>query len=330
MNPGFRGVAAKLTVFTVVTIIVTIWLASVIGNYRLFSEPYTVKAVFTDATGLLRGDHVKAAGVTVGRVDDIRVENGIAIVEIAIDEGVELPANVAAQIRFRNLIGQRMITLDPEGEPTTDLLEENARIPLDRTDPAFDLTVLFNGLRPLIRSTSPEDINIVSRAVVEALDGRSGQVEGFLANLTLITETIAAKDQSLSRMLKGLEVVTGDLAARDQQLQVTLADMGDFFGDLERTRRDLSRALKTMDEAAGRLERLIRENDENITSSVEDLSTLLDAINDRRGQLAEAIEALPAMLEAVQRVNSYGQWTNGHLVDLCKDDQGTCGTRGTP
>ncbi len=66
--PGFRWVAVKLTLFTVVTVIVTSGLAAIIGNFKFFSSPYVVTAQFEDATGLLQGDVVKAAGVTIGRV----------------------------------------------------------------------------------------------------------------------------------------------------------------------------------------------------------------------------------------------------------------------
>ena len=43
-------------------------------------KPYTVTAEFSDATGVLRGDAVKAAGVTVGRVADFHLRDGIAVV----------------------------------------------------------------------------------------------------------------------------------------------------------------------------------------------------------------------------------------------------------
>ena len=36
------------------------------------------------------------------------------------------------------------------------------------------------------------------------------------------------------------------------------------------------------------------------------------------------------MLVAVERVGSYGQWTNIHLVHVCKDDLGECGRRWMP
>lgn len=327
MTESFRFTAVKLSVFTAVTIVVTVWLASVIGNQRFFSSPYQVTAQFSDATGLMNGDVVKAAGVTVGRVDQIEVEHGVAKVTIEIDEGVELPRNLGAEIRFRNLVGQRMINLTDRGGSSEELLQAGDEITLDDTEPAFDLTTLFNGLRPLIRSTSGRDINIVTRTVVEALRGRSDEVEGILSNLGSVADMLASRDQELSTLLTNLTVVTEDVAARDQQLRTTLKNMDEFLTQVSASREDLSIALTTLDDAATRFQRVIDANDENIEVELEDLSTILSAVNDKRRHLRKAIRALPEMLVAVERVTSYGEWSMIHLVHVCKDDTGECGSR---
>ena len=329
MIPSFRWVAFKLLVFTIVTIVVTTYLASVIGNFRLFASPYEVSAELTDASGLLRGDVVKAAGVTVGRVDAIDVRNGIAVVTMSIDEGIELPAELEAKVRFRNLVGQRMITL-VASSPATGRTESGDVIPVDRTEPAFDLSALFNGLRPLIRSTDPHDINIVTRALTRALSGRAHEVEGFLGNVANISTSLASKDEELAVMLEAFNEVTADLNGRDVQLQNTLADLNAFLGDLEASKSELGAALTTLDTAATRLGRVIARNDSNIESEIDDLAVLLDAVDDKREDLRGALRALPDMLVAVERAHSYGQWANIHLVHVCKDDTGQCGGRWMP
>ena len=328
MTRSFRWTAVKLGMFTVVTAIVTVWLASIIGNFSPFTSSYEIEAEFTDATGLLVGDVVKASGVDVGRVSDIQLRNGLAIVSMELDEGTEIPANVTAHIRFRNLIGQRMVSFVQEADTTETLAAGSGiEIPLARTDPAFDLTVLFNGLRPLIRSTNPKDINIVSAAVTRALEGRTGDVAAFLDHVAVISNSLASKDAELGSLLSDLNVLTEDLSGRDAQLQRTLTDINDFFGDLEETRDELSAALITLDDAAGRLRRLVDKNGENIRVELRDLAVILDAVDDRRADLRAAVRALPEMLAGVERVNSYGEWGMLHLIHVCKDDLGTCGRR---
>lgn len=326
MTPNFRWIAVKLGIFTVVTIIITVWLAAVIGNLRLGSSPYVVTAEFSDASGVLKGDAVKSAGVTIGRVQDIRVEDGIAKVDLSIDENIVLPTGMSVAIRFRNLVGQRMVTFYGEGDAAEDLGNGDV-ISLADTKPAFDLTALFNGLRPLIRSTTPEDINIVSREVFTALQGRSGDLEGFFANVAEVSEMIATKDAQLNELLNGFNAVTADLAGRGDQLNNTLGSMNTFLSQLAADSDALDAALVTLDDASTRLHRIVARNDERIRSSVDDLAILLDAVDDKRGDLRAALRALPDMLVSVERANSYGQWANIHLINACKDDLGTCGSR---
>ncbi|MGH2748404.1 MAG: MCE family protein [Actinomycetota bacterium] len=326
MIGSLRWSSVKLVIFTAFTVAVTVWLAAVIGNLRLFSSPYSVTAEFSDATGLLAGDAVRAAGVTIGRVDSIRIRDGLAVVTLSIDEGVELPAGVEAEIRFRNLIGQRMVTLT-EPDASDGVLRPGDLIPLDRTAPAFDLTALFNGLRPLVRSTSPHDINIVTSEVTKALRGRSGQVESLLSNVAAVSDTLASKDRELSALLDGFNAVTDELAAHDTELSSGLESMATLLRDLAASKQDLSDALVVLDDAATRLRRVVADNDEHIESVVGDLAILLDAIDDKRKELKGALRALPSMLVSVERVTTYGQWANIHLVHACKDDLGACGTR---
>ena len=331
MNRHLGGVAFRLAVFTIVTVIVTAWLAAVIGNTRWFSSPYSIDAEFTDATGLLPGDVVKAAGVTVGRVQDIRIDEGLALVTMNIDEGSDIPASVRAEIRFRNLIGQRMVNLVEDEETSADgLLTDGDVLPLQHNRSAFDLTVLFEGLRPLIRSTNPADINLVSRAVVEALEGREKNVAGVLRNIALLSDTLADSDQEISSLLTNINSVTSNLASKDQQLQRTLGNINDFFGDLADARTDLAIAIEELDGAARRLDSILAKSGEDIDADLEALAVILDAVDDKRADLRGALRALPEMLIATERANSYGEWSNIHVIHLCKDDFGTCGTRGTP
>ncbi|MGH2735060.1 MAG: MCE family protein [Actinomycetota bacterium] len=327
-----RAAAFKLALFTVFTVVVTTWLAAVIGNMSLFSDSYQISAEFTDATGLLRGDPVKAAGVTVGNVLEIEIDEGLALVTMEIGDETRLPSGLSAAIRYRNLIGQRMVTL-VQGEDSQvalasqEYIPSGHRIPFTETEPAFDLTVLFDDLRPLIRSTSAEDINVVTKSLTRALRGRSDEVENLLGNIGEVSTAVAERDRQLTVLLDNVNIVAEDLNGRDVQLQATLADMRSFVADLAASRNDLDTALVTLDDAATRLRRVVAGNRADLAAEIDDLSSVLDAVESRRDALRAAVRQLPEFLEGVERTNNYGQWTNVVVVNICKDDLGVCGRR---
>ena len=105
-----RRVLIKLGVFTLVTALVTVILASQIGNLALFRARYSIEAAFDDATGIASGDPVTLAGVKVGKVNGARVDHGVAYVKLAIDRNVKLPRATHIEIRYRNF---KVLAPDP-------------------------------------------------------------------------------------------------------------------------------------------------------------------------------------------------------------------------
>ena len=100
-------------------------------------------------TGLENGDFVRIAGVEVGKVNKISIQDDTtALVEFNADESVVLTEGNRAVIRYDDLIGGRYLAL-VEGTGGTKRLNPGDTIPLARTSPALDLDALIGGFRPL-------------------------------------------------------------------------------------------------------------------------------------------------------------------------------------
>src|SRR5438552_15572016 len=102
-------VIVKLLVFFAVCTLLTAYLAFTIGNIHLFQHTYKLTATFDDATGLLKDDNVKVAGVVVGKVTSVQIEQGKAKVGFTVKYSMKLPTDSPAAIRSRNLIRQRYV-----------------------------------------------------------------------------------------------------------------------------------------------------------------------------------------------------------------------------
>ncbi|MGH2789975.1 MAG: MlaD family protein, partial [Actinomycetota bacterium] len=62
----------------------------------VFRDTYTVMAEFSDAAGLKPGDDVSVAGLDAGSVGAVTIDDGVVMVELKIDEGVEMPRDANA------------------------------------------------------------------------------------------------------------------------------------------------------------------------------------------------------------------------------------------
>src|SRR5690606_5656373 len=118
-------------------------------------------------------------GLTVGAVEDIEVVDGQARVTFAVDRAVQLPVDSVVSVRWRNLIGQRYLGLVP-GE-ATDFLADGDTMTEARN--VVDLGRLVNQLVPLARSVSPDQINEILTALLEAFEGNDQVFDDMLADL---------------------------------------------------------------------------------------------------------------------------------------------------
>jgi phospholipid/cholesterol/gamma-HCH transport system substrate-binding protein len=314
-----RSTGLKLGTFTIFTIIVTFWLASVIGKLSLFDDSYLVKARFTDATGVLNGDPVKIAGVEIGKVVSLEVTEGEALLQMEIQGDVEIPDNAIADIKFLNLLGQRVINiLEPE-DPSSDTLAEGEEIPLANTRPALDLSVVFNNLRPLIQSTNPEEINTVARAILAVFKGREDDLAGILGNVGELSSTLADRDQRLARLVEDLDQVTRILNAQKSDIRTSLSEFTLFMESLADMTPLIERTIDDLTQASGEFGGLIERNRVNLDAELTDLATLLGIVNDNLGPLDRIAKNLKEVLLATGRSQSYGKWYTLYVVNFCPE-----------
>jgi len=151
----------KLIIFALVTLVTFGTLAATIANIS-FGDRFTYRAVFSDVTGLATGQDVRIAGVRVGEISTIGIYKNrtSAVVDFTVDRSSVLTRGTIATIKYRNLIGERYLALDQGPGPAT-ALRDGDMLARDHTQPALDLTVLFNGFKPLFAALAPQDVNQV-------------------------------------------------------------------------------------------------------------------------------------------------------------------------
>lgn len=320
-----RNTAIKLGVFTVFTILITFALAGVIGKLSPFDDTYQVKAEFTDATGILNGDPVKIAGVDVGKVVSFEVTGGEAIITMEISSEADLPKNVIAEIKFRNLLGQRIVNLSRPDAPSSEPLLDGDTIPSVNTRPALDLSVVFNNLRPLIQSTNPEEINLVARAVVEVFEGREGDVAKILGNLGEVTQELAAKDQRLARLVTDLDQLTQVLNGQSGSIRTGIERFGELMESLADTTPTIERVVDQLNSASGKFGNILARNRSNLDQELDDLNTILTIVSEELGPLDVIAKNLKELLLATARSQSYGKWWNLYVPNFCPEPLGTTG-----
>lgn len=127
--------------FVLVGLIAVAYLAIQIGSNRSFrGQSYQVQAKFDNVGGVNPGSRVEIAGVPVGTVKDIRLdENFYVLVTLELPKSLKLDEDTIASVKTAGLIGDRFIELAPGG--FGELLEDGDIIV--NTESAIDLESLI-------------------------------------------------------------------------------------------------------------------------------------------------------------------------------------------
>ena len=306
------GDLTKLLIFIVVTTLATGVLVATIGNLS-FSPTSEYKAEFVDATGVVKGDDVRVAGVKVGTVKDVSiVDRTRALVTFTVDDSTTVSKATQAAIRYRNLVGQRYISLS-QGIGDSAELEPGSTIPVSQTSPALDLTVLFNGFKPLFQALSPDDINKLSYEVVQVFQGEGGTLEGLLAHTASVTNTLAERDQVIGDLITNLNEVLDHLGDRDDQLSELITSFRTFVSGLKSDRGAILDSLDQISELSVQTADLVSGIKSPFVEDIKQLRRLTENINRNKDELDRALQVLPIKLNKVGRTAIYGSWFNFYL-----------------
>jgi phospholipid/cholesterol/gamma-HCH transport system substrate-binding protein len=305
----------KLLVFVVVTSLATTVLVVTIGNLG-FGSSRQYRAEFTDATGVNKGDDIRVAGVRVGTVDDVEiVDRTRALITFSVDEEASVNGGTNAAIRYRNLVGQRYISLTQEvGD--TQRLPDGSTIPVSRTKPALDLTVLFNGFKPLFQALSPEDVNQLSFELIQVFQGEGGTLEGLLAHTASVTSTLADRDEVIGDLIDNLSLVLDHVADRDQQLTRLIRSFRTLVGGLKKDRNAILGSLEEVSALSVETASLIDGIREPFVKDIKELRAVAGNIDKNKAELDRAIQVLPIKLNKIGRTAIYGSFFNFYLCEF--------------
>ncbi len=310
-----RGDLTKLVIFIVVTTLATSVLVVLIGNLN-FEKSREYKAIFSDVTGVVKGDDIRIAGVKVGSVKKVEiVDRTRARVTFTVRDATAVTRSSTATIRYRNLVGQRYIALT-QGVGDTSRLPANDTIPMSRTQPALDLTTLFNGFKPLFAALTPADINKLSYELIQVFQGEGSNLEGLLRSTGSVTQTLADRDQLIGDVITNLNSVLKTVGDRDQQLSNLIIQFRTFMAGLVQDKDAILNSLDSVSALSRETADITTGIRPGFVASVKGLRKVATNLNQGRDEIDRALQILPIKLEKIGRTAIYGSFFNFYMCEF--------------
>ncbi|APE35625.1 mammalian cell entry protein [Nocardia mangyaensis] len=312
---SFRRSLIGLVLFLIVAIGL-IWVTFVTLHRGVDGTTRNYSAIFSDVTGLRVGDDVRMAGVRVGRVDGIALVGNRAQVRFRVEEEQKVFGNTKASITYQNVIGQRYLGLALADFGAPEELEPGGEIPLEHTEPSFDISVLLNGFEPLFGGLDPQQVDNVTGALITALQGDNTSLVLLIAQISTLAESVAGPDQVLGAVITNLSEVVGDLAAHSSSVSTLVTRARSIIDGLSSHRDELLGSLTTVASVTGRLATVVDDVRPELNEFLTREPGFTRHFEENKDSFAYLGFNLPALLKGLARVSQEGSYLNTYLCNM--------------
>src|ERR671916_964790 len=266
-----RALAAALVLLAVIAVAVLLFTGD--GGYR-------VTAQFTNAGQLVKGNEVKAGGVTVGSVKDIDVTpDGRAKVTLGISDGDYQPLRRGTRVMVKQAslsgIANRYVDLHL-GPANGEEIEDGGVIGADETATAVELDQIF----ALFDERTRTGLQNFFKGSAEMLRGRGKEIRRGVHYLNPALSTGSRLFQELTRDEALLERFLVDSATLVNTLASRRDDLTGVVGNLNATFGALGSQQDALAESVERLPPFMRRADTtfvNLRAALDDVDPLVQA-----------------------------------------------------
>ena len=315
MRGGWRATLAKLVVFGVVMVILTGFLFFIFGQYRT-GATNGYSAVFTDASRLKSGETVRIAGIRVGTVTGVSLrDDKKVVVTFDADRNIALTGGTRAMVRYLNLTGDRYLEL-ADGPGSTKILPPGSQIPVDHTAGALDLDLLLGGLKPVIQSLNPQDVNALTQSLVQVFQGQGPTLESLLSKTSSFSNALADNSQVIQDLIDNLNTVVDTLAKNGNQFSDTIDRLERLVTGLSKDRDPIGDAIVSLDNGTASLADLLTEARPPLAGTVDQLNRLAPLLDTGKGQIDVALQKAPENFRKLVRLGAYGSFINYYVCGI--------------
>ncbi len=311
----YRGPMIGLSLFMAVAITLT-WLVYVTLRRDVAGDTVGYTAVISDVFGLREGDDVRMAGVRVGRVEKIELQGDVAKVSFVVQSDQQLLGTTVASVTYQNIVGQRYLglSLGDIGEPQA--LPPGSEIPLERTDPSFDVGALLNGYEPLFSALNPTDADNLTKGVIESLKGDRASVVSLVDETARLTDSFAGRDQQLGQVITDLNVVVNNLAQHNDSLDEVITQTRGVVSTFDARRPELVESMGSITAVVRQLSTIADEVYPSLNELVVREPGFAQHLVSIEPQLAFTGANLPLLLKGFARITNEGAYANSYACDL--------------
>jgi phospholipid/cholesterol/gamma-HCH transport system substrate-binding protein len=217
------------------------------------THPLKVELPNAQAVTPGQGQTVRVAGVEVGQIGKVELEDGVAVVQLEIEPKYKtlIRKDATALLRAKTGVKDMFLEVDPgDGEP----MQENGRIQVTNTQEDVDPDEFFAALDHDTR----DYLKLLINGAGKGLEGRGSDLQETFArlgplhrDLERVTTAVARRRQNLRRLIHNWSLLTAELGRNDRDITRLVSASQDVFSAFASQDANITEAVRRLPGALG-------------------------------------------------------------------------------
>lgn len=278
----------RLGLFVALIVVAAFFITFIVGGLERFQAGLHVDALFNSAQELKIGDRVKLAGVEVGKVEKIELDNKEKKVRVTMKLRANAPVKTdsVASIKFAGLMGQNFVSLDFGAGRAPSASDGTTLNSMEQADLSVIMQKLDNvasGVENLTKSLTGDTIENLVGPLTDFIKQNAGPLTATIANMRAMSLQIAEGKGTVGKLIfdegfynTALTTVS-NLQSTSDEMKVALGDARKMIAGVNAGEGSIGKMMKD--------EKLYTE----AAASMTQLKEILQKINHGDGTIGKLV-----------------------------------------
>jgi virulence factor Mce-like protein len=282
-------------------------------NLPIIGGGTSYAAAFSEAAGLRSGEHVTIAGVVVGKVTGVSLQDGHVRVDFRVNRGVRFGRYSRAAIEVETLLGSHDLALDPAGPGQFPV---GAEIPASRTSTPYQVVPAIGDLTRKIEQINVKQLARAFDTLSATFASSPPEVRASLSGLSRLSAVIASRDEQLRELLGHTKNVSAVLASRAGEINQIISDGDLVLREVASRRAVIHQLLINTVVLAQQVSGLIQDNQAKLGPLLTHLRGVEAVLLRNQRNLDQALKLLGPFAREFADATGSGRWLDGWVQNL--------------
>lgn len=269
------AVRRRILAFVVLSAVGIVYVASAYLGFvdAVLGRGYTLRVSLPASGGLFEGSEATYRGVKIGKVEEMTVTRAGVLVEVAVEEGTELPLDSKVFVHNLSAVGEQYLDFEPPDDEGPYAGEGDVIVGSSSSLPVDEADLLVN-LDDFVGSVDEQALQVLIRELGDTFADTGGPLQRLIDDGGAFIDTAVENTDDTIRLLENARTVLGTQRGQSDNIASFSTDLADLTDALRASDADLRGTLDDTPGTARAVTRLMQDLEPTLPILLSDLTTV--------------------------------------------------------